>query len=632
MKSKSRASNFARDKRKRELKTRIRWICAAGCVLFFTVFAVFGGRNSGNLESRKRRQAPETSNVTWSDEKGDPCPSFNDTAGCIFAFVEDYKDDLGFLSDTCARVIREGRIDLNETADEIEICSYEKSTIPGLWLAFYCIAILWLFVAVAIICDDFFVPSLEAISEKLDLSEDVAGATFMAAGSSAPELFTSLLGVTKETDVGVGTIVGSAVFNLLVIVALSAALAGKSLNLDWRPLARDATYYAISIGFLVGFAWDGYITWWEALILTALYVIYVVIMAFNPHAFRRKTEPADVLPEKRRSSLVGSQFRHTRPGEMTGAVSQRRNTSIIRNQSIVSKGKIEPDERHQELDEENLPTSGRDSGIDDAETVIERNPEARNSQDEVLKEDDEEEEELCHLCPCWSFCPGVPHIPPKLEEKTPIGILKFIGSIILFIMSFPFYVFYTFTIPRCDTDENRKWYLLSFIMCIAWIVALTYGMVTVVEHAGCILGIGHFTMGLVIIAVGTSLPDALSSILVARDGFGDMAVSNAIGSNVFDIDLGIGAPFFIFALVRDKPVSLLKPEEWCEFNSFTGKKIMPHSKFGLVLLGILTIAIIIFAALRFKLDKRVGVALLLLYACFLAYAFTQEILCHSLSC
>ena len=147
----------------------------------------------------------------------------------------------------------------------------------------------------AIICDDFFVPSLEAISEKLDLSEDVAGATFMAAGSSAPELFTSLLGVTKvrksplrdnqevqETDVGVGTIVGSAVFNLLVIVALSAALAGKSLNLDWRPLARDATYYAISIGFLVGFAWDGYITWWEALILTALYVIYVIIMAFNP--------------------------------------------------------------------------------------------------------------------------------------------------------------------------------------------------------------------------------------------------------------------------------------------------------------------------------------------------------------
>ncbi len=61
---------------------------------------------------------------------------------------------------------------------------------------------------IAIICDDFFVPSLEAISEKLDLSEDVAGATFMAAGSSAPELFTSVAGVGTDSDVGVGTIVG----------------------------------------------------------------------------------------------------------------------------------------------------------------------------------------------------------------------------------------------------------------------------------------------------------------------------------------------------------------------------------------------------------------------------------------
>ena len=68
------------------------------------------------------------------------------------------------------------------------VCQLELDTIPGLWLAFYVFCILWLFVAIAIICDDFFVPSLEAISEKLDLSEDVAGATFMAAGSSAPEL------------------------------------------------------------------------------------------------------------------------------------------------------------------------------------------------------------------------------------------------------------------------------------------------------------------------------------------------------------------------------------------------------------------------------------------------------------
>lgn len=51
---------------------------------------------------------------------------------------------------------------------------------------------LWAFVGLAIVCDEFFQPSLEAISEALNLSPDVAGATFLAAGSSAPELFTSL--------------------------------------------------------------------------------------------------------------------------------------------------------------------------------------------------------------------------------------------------------------------------------------------------------------------------------------------------------------------------------------------------------------------------------------------------------
>jgi len=55
------------------------------------------------------------------------------------------------------------------------------------------------------------------------------------------------------------------------------------------------------------------------------------------------------------------------------------------------------------------------------------------------------------------------------------------------------------------------------------------------------------------------LQDALSSILVAREGYGDMAVSNAIGSNVFDINLGLGLPFLIRSAITSKPVHLLSP-------------------------------------------------------------------------
>lgn len=54
----------------------------------------------------------------------------------------------------------------------------------------------------------------------MDLTEDVAGATFMAAATSSPELFINVVGTfITEGDLGIGTIVGSAVFNILAVPA-----------------------------------------------------------------------------------------------------------------------------------------------------------------------------------------------------------------------------------------------------------------------------------------------------------------------------------------------------------------------------------------------------------------------------
>ena len=57
-----------------------------------------------------------------------------------------------------------------------------------------------------------------------------------------------------------------------------------------------------------------------------------------------------------------------------------------------------------------------------------------------------------------------------------------------------------------------------------------------------------------------SVPDALSSILVAKNGQGDMAVANVLGSNVFNIFLGLGLPWFIKTLIDGKPIKLPKDE------------------------------------------------------------------------
>ena len=73
-------------------------------------------------------------------------------------------------------------------------------------------------------------------------------------------------------------------------------------------------------------------------------------------------------------------------------------------------------------------------------------------------------------------------------------------------------------------------------------------MITII---GSTLGIPDTVMGLTFVAAGVSVPDALSSIAVIKEGYGDMAVSNAVGSNVFDILICLGLPWFIQTTIID---------------------------------------------------------------------------------
>ena len=142
----------------------------------------------------------------------------------------------------------------------------------------------------------------------------------MAAGSSAPELFTSLSdSFFTKNSIGVGTIVGSAMFNILIIVARSAAVVPGSVLIDWRPVVRDATFYAVSIALLVifivnggqedacngqedyhtftnssGFPYPkpltkkcGVIEAWEGGLMVAVYFVYVIFMVFNQKIFSK---------------------------------------------------------------------------------------------------------------------------------------------------------------------------------------------------------------------------------------------------------------------------------------------------------------------------------------------------------
>uniref|UniRef100_F1L5L3 Sodium/potassium/calcium exchanger 2 n=1 Tax=Ascaris suum TaxID=6253 RepID=F1L5L3_ASCSU len=139
-----------------------------------------------------------------------------------------------------------------------------------------------MFIALAIVCDEFFVPSLGVITDKFSISDDVAGATFMAAGGSAPEFFTSVIGVfIAQNNVGIGTIVGSATFNILCVLSCCALFSHGVLHLTWWPLFRDVTFYIAALLMLVIFFLDEEIRWFEALSLFIVYILYAVFMKYN---------------------------------------------------------------------------------------------------------------------------------------------------------------------------------------------------------------------------------------------------------------------------------------------------------------------------------------------------------------
>ena len=120
----------------------------------------------------------------------------------------------------------------------------------------------------------------------------------------------------------------------------------------------------------------------------------------------------------------------------------------------------------------------------------------------------------------------------------------------MFIMGLPLLVLFSISIPDCATKKWEKWYVVSFISSILWIGVLCHIMVEFAVGIACICKIEPIIMGILVLAVGTSVPDAIGSMIAARNGEADMAIANAVGSNVFDVLLGLGFPWFLAIIIR----------------------------------------------------------------------------------
>jgi cation:H+ antiporter len=159
-------------------------------------------------------------------------------------------------------------------------------------LLFYVVIILFSS-AVIFFISRTFATSSSNIGEYLNLPKSVKGATFDAIAGSLPELLVALFAVIvfREFEVGVGTVAGSALFNLLVIPGLSILVAPVVFKVGNDVINRDALFYVISVFILLVLVLY-FKTWgiFVALFLLLVYGWYIFVLSRDTKKVALKTK------------------------------------------------------------------------------------------------------------------------------------------------------------------------------------------------------------------------------------------------------------------------------------------------------------------------------------------------------
>ncbi|XP_065296690.1 probable sodium/potassium/calcium exchanger CG1090 isoform X1 [Dermacentor albipictus] len=464
------------------------------------------------------------------------------------------------------------------------------------------LAALYMFAALSIICEDYFVPSLEVICDVLHVDPDVAGATFMAAASSVPAIAASIIAImVAKGEMGVSTALGSAVLNAAGVISVSALFAGKVVVLHRWPMYRDSVFFFASVVVLLVALQDEAISRVESILLLAAYVVYAVFMCFDSKAeafFLRHlaflhdepptSSPAEPtpVPVRRRASrgLVLS----------SGASAAPRARSLDAQQS--ARPPPPPPRRSLALDPNRRRLSlislrSRSGNYDQREAESKSVPDAQGDHVAAL-------EEMARRA----------NAPASLALAPPRGCFPRL----LWLVLLPLNTLLFFTVPDCKRDRWRNWFPLTFLMSTVYISVFSYLLVWIITIIGFTLDISDTVMGLTFLSIGVTLPDVVASLLVVRRGFGDMAVCNALGSNIFEILVGLGLPWFIKTV-------LLTP----------GTPAVVHGK-GLAYSTACLLSTVVFLLLlthlnKWRMNKTYGAILMGWYLTFMVVACLHEL-------
>lgn len=136
----------------------------------------------------------------------------------------------------------------------------------------------------------------------------------------------------------------------------------------------------------------------------------------------------------------------------------------------------------------------------------------------------------------------------NMFDKSAKNIISRTDGLII-ILFFSIFIYYLFSVMKNrkkeEQDKPKYNVLISILFLLIGLAGIVIGSKFVVDNASNIarvLGISDKMIALTIVALGTSLPELVTSIEAARKGENDIAIGNVIGSNIFNVGVVIGIP------------------------------------------------------------------------------------------
>ena len=192
------------------------------------------------------------------------------------------------------------------------------------------------------------------------------------------------------------------------------------------------------------------------------------------------------------------------------------------------------------------------------------------------------------------------------------GTIQVWESIILFSLTIIYTIFLILRSKGVKIEENqnekkRKWWF-NLILVTLGIAGIIFGGKLVVNNASKLamaMGMSEMLVGLTIVAIGTSLPELVTSIVAAKKGENDIAVGNAIGSCIFNVILILGF------------CSILEPYIVNVSNL--------NTLIDVVIMLISAIVVFLFSLKSKRINRWQGIVMVLIYVAYFTYIVLRDI-------